>query len=280
MRANQVLVATAHGNGIITLSGMHENKLVIVGASIGNMPGENYYSNSHSFSIEKGQTGMVAVIVQTREGTGKHQRTDSCSFFLGVSWENKEGSAPKIVLDAEWVPSDPGRLGCFYFDNVETVIDGITYSTSVHSKDDARKRYVPNANLICRYMDSKIDAAALDEAIGAPAKQAAELERLRNENAALRSQNEQLDRTRLNNEALVTGLRAALRRQITNLAIWKMALVGLKIAVSKQWFQSKAVKAALAHIKRKEKPADDELLQADCIVAEMSFTDLAAMVRD
>ena len=80
MRASSLVVATAHTNGIITLEGIDQTAVNIVGASIGNLPVESYQSNAQSFSIKQGEKGMVALEVSYRSGMGKNSQSNSYAF--------------------------------------------------------------------------------------------------------------------------------------------------------------------------------------------------------
>jgi FtsZ-binding cell division protein ZapB len=170
MRVNSLVVATAHINGIITLEGIDRNEVKIVGASVGSLPGDNQASNTFSFSIKKGEKGMVALVVIQKYGTRKNSDSESYQYLLGVKWEEGQ-EKPHIDLQSQWVPEDPTRLGCYYYDNLEVVIDGITYSGSPYASEKEGKRQVKDANLLCQYMDSKISAAYFRETIGLPAKE-------------------------------------------------------------------------------------------------------------
>ena len=171
MRASSLVVATAHTNGIITLEGIDQTAVNIVGASIGNLPVESYQSNAQSFSIKQGEKGMVALEVSYRSGMGKNSQSNSYTFFLGVKWEDGQ-EKPRIDLQNQWIPEDPTRLGWFYFQSLEVVIDGTTYSSITdYSQGKDGKHHVKDTNLLCRYMDSKVTAEELREALGLPAKE-------------------------------------------------------------------------------------------------------------
>ncbi len=253
MRANNLVAAITHPNGVVILEGVNSNSVHIIGASVGNLPPTSHSSNSFSFSIKRGEKGMVALVVYVPNG----KSGSTYYFFLGVKW-GEEKEKPHIDLENQWVPEDPERLGCFYYDNLEVVIGGLTYSTRPYTKLEPQKRCVHDRSLLCRYMDSKLGVEELKEAMGAPAKEVkaseelvkaqAEIARL---NSLVESCGQALDHMTRECYSAVQE-RDRWRRCADQSSInaeeymaWKSAAISLEGAVKKQWFKSKAVDRAL-----------------------------------
>jgi hypothetical protein len=86
-------------------------------------------------------------------------------FTLEVSWP--EGTVfPWIELKKQWVPEDPKRLIRHNWDAVEVRVDGVVYSSHKEAVRDGN--IFANADLICRYADSKITAEEFLTAVNTP----------------------------------------------------------------------------------------------------------------
>lgn len=227
-------------NGIVTLQGKERNLLKSVGSSCGYVPYCGSYLSSISFSVTRGEVGMVTVIVLEQEA----KRNNYFTFFVPVAWPDNQ-DRPTIDLKNPWMPSDPGRLGTLDPAlELRIRIDGQTYSTLA----DQSVR-VPDGNLICRYMDSKISTEqfleelerltgekSLTAQVGELTKK---IVRLREGHSALQAKASQLDEV----ITLVTNDRDLWKGRAIN---WKKYALSLHMAASHLWFKGRLLKNTLA----------------------------------
>jgi len=161
MRASDLILAAAHPNGVITLESMNYAELQLVGASFGSMLPMHRLGNSANIAINKDEIGMVVLHCSWCPD----KTPEFFDFTLEVSWP--EGTVfPWIELRRQWVPEDPKRLIRHNWDAIEVSVDGVIYSSH---KDAGRDGNIfANANLICRYINSKITADEFLTAVNTP----------------------------------------------------------------------------------------------------------------
>lgn len=241
MRAGSTMIATAHTNGVITLEGIDANMLCLIGASVGSLPPSLKASNAVSFALKKGEQGMIAVSCCHRFKSGNAFSSERFFFFLAVKWEEGDGK-PYVDLSCQWVPKDPQRIGYFFNEKLEVVIGNVVFSSAAPLGGDS-KQYVNDSSLLCRYMDSKISAEQLREALRSTP------ESLEQKLAKAEADNQEMSKVFKNQLAEMIGETSKMSRQVeilkTEVVLYKGLALRLRDAVKKQWFTRPEVARAL-----------------------------------
>lgn len=100
---------------------------------------------------ELGEDGLVAFCVRINRGQG----AEYVPVFYHVVWKEKEGiKYPFIHVDESWVSTE--RIGRATASSIEVMVKGKCFS----SRENADTIFVPDGNLLCRYMWGS--ASALD----------------------------------------------------------------------------------------------------------------------
>lgn len=214
MRANEFLgVKRNKEHGTAVVFGLCGTRIRVLGSSVPLSAVPGYKSSSFSFSMEEGQRpGLIAVSVMRPEGKG----VIGGEYFLPTRM--KDG-APYVDLEEPWVPLK-GRLGQVHGEGVEILIGGKTFTTvdvpsssAYNAERFARDYFVPDPNIICRYLAGDVGADAVIHAavqykveVNARAR-VSELER---ELAEAREQLAQCDRVR----AFLAKSRKVLAREL------------------------------------------------------------------
>lgn len=254
MRANSLVGASAYPNGVIVIEGLQGRKVKVTGGSVGNIPPNDHYSSSASFSLKPGESGMVLLFVYEERG---RRDTTTYDFFLPVKWEDGQDK-PYIDLQNRWVPTTPDRMAYLSYESLEVKIGDIIYSTSHYIGKDSLKRGVKDVSLLCRFIDGKISLEELEEAIGdgeglrrilatfADKKGAAEeLIEAREELTRLRLEVARLGHANKTHEHWRDVTQTYYRDTLNELMRWKIAGQNLRTAVENQHYKRTKVRAAL-----------------------------------
>lgn len=170
MKAIDFLGAEVEGKVIAVTCKYASDKIFFQGSNL--KTSVNPGSKVQLFSIiapEKGKQGIVIVTITRKEGTGKNSTSLSQDFILPVYHPVDENKKPYIDLESKsiWVPPFPDRLpqieDSYYqyeLNHIFTVkIGGIIYTTDKYTAEKNPKvRYVPDGNLLCRYITGEVDA--------------------------------------------------------------------------------------------------------------------------
>lgn len=166
MRPSKILAAKSNGNTVSIIPIGDANYFYFGGASVptNEIPGR--FKSVHSLTLVVEKKGIVAVSVSYTIGKSNYN-TD---FFLSL--ENKDGKV-KVDLDDQWFPKAE-RLGNISdYGVVNVMIDDKWYTTDEGYKLDPGKDqgsikkgkiFVPDANLLCKYLIGNIDAQAVIDA--------------------------------------------------------------------------------------------------------------------
>ena len=215
--------------------------------------------------VSTDEDGVVAIVLHTERGSGKNSQRHSVPFFLSVS--QKDGQ-PYIDLEEYWVSSAdrPGQIVCEYgYESwLEVRINGEVFSTRdpINKYEPAKlrhvNRYVPDVNLLCKYLAGDVGAEEVKEAAErGDAEVAAKLKPpVDEEKEKLSALFEEAKRTasQLRYElGLHTEHEArmaeALQKANAERDGWRHLACHLADAVDKQWVKSPAVFAALTAVR-------------------------------
>lgn len=163
MKPSDVLHRELSGTGTVMVTGRGTDTITILGAS---MPvSVRLGATVNTFAlVPPTDGGMVALRVHSsRWSSSKKWHQETYSFFLSVADERGEGS--DIDLEHLWGPQSD-RLGQIEGSYLEAQIGNDLFTTRPQEYWDQyptsmRRHYVPDGNVICRYLTGGIGADAL-----------------------------------------------------------------------------------------------------------------------
>lgn len=119
--------------------------------------------------MRPGDSGSMISIMADREGVVALKLGHSGDYFI-LHVQKQQGSGFRIDLENHWVPV-PGRLGQALFDGgaacIQVAIGSDVYTTNPDRVGKSGYRYVPDANLLCRYLVGEATAEEVEAAASA-----------------------------------------------------------------------------------------------------------------
>lgn len=141
--------------GVITLDQCHRDMFRLIGTNlpVSAKPGD--FVSTLTVQIKKDENGLLAVQCIRDSGNLFYRQ-----YLLPVSWSDELG--PWVDLQHPW-ESLPGRLISAVEEFLEIEIQGIRYSTNPRTAG-TQVRYVPDANLLCRYAVGEVGCKEVQDA--------------------------------------------------------------------------------------------------------------------
>ncbi|MDD5567231.1 MAG: hypothetical protein PHH01_03475 [Patescibacteria group bacterium] len=172
MRASEFIAYSGDATkGTLCLEGKLSSRLKLIGSTL---PASVVSCDDHHEAItiapEKGKAGLVALASgHLIKGSWSH----NC-YLLEVRWELEDGKRPSVDLKQVWQPSADRLGGIVSYDNnqyhcIQVMIDSDWFTSNRRMQGKPGYRYVPDPNLLCRYLIGEVDketviAAASEQA--------------------------------------------------------------------------------------------------------------------
>lgn len=244
MKPNYLLAATASGKTILLKGILAENTIYIIGTTVpmSAKPGDIV----HSFALyPEHQEGIVALSVYAMHRVGKHQHGTRVPFLLEVIAPGDDHTPVAVTLANSWVPLRPGQV---YDTHLEVQIGGQRFTSQPPNVSCASRglRYVPDPNLLCRYLlgetiEDEVRTAAAEyiEEVSAREQLAEALKRL--------AELEQ----RVQDLAAEVSREANVRNDtVGRVWLWYNAAWKLQFAAQRQWLKGRSIRQALREFPR------------------------------
>lgn len=242
MKACFVLCATSSADkGTIILEGINTDMFLMLGSSLpaSVSPDRYTYVNSLTIAVERGKKGVMAVRVTTARFDKKY--TNYIGFLLPVEWKGDD-PRPFVDLEHPFVPRGD-RLGQVVDDHLEVVIDGKTFTTNEHAeRDEPGKVYIPDGNLLCKYLVGDVDAEEVKAAATECAEEEAARKKLPETLNTLQDARHMLDRQGEH----IRYLDEQCKKAQNDLQALRVLSDALRDAVRRQLFKRPSVRRALA----------------------------------
>lgn len=175
MKPKDVLAAKSSGTGVL-VSGILDDQICVIGASLAMSVRPGDYARSFMIYLpDDVEFGVIALAVSShrfnKKGNTGYSSYPSFPFLLAV--RRSPRGETLVDLEEQWVPSQPAQV---YGSCLEVQIGDERFSTEKqYEKGNSRQiRYVPDANLLCRYL---VDKATADEVRAAAEEAVAEMSR-------------------------------------------------------------------------------------------------------
>lgn len=155
-------LAAKNEKGVITVTcKSRSDQMTIHGSSLDISAEQEDVNTFYVVAPGEGKEGIIALTVSGSRGKEEFD----IDFVLPVIHPEEKGKEPYIELEKIWVPPLPNRLprigkDCYFAKHIFSVkIGGIIYTTDKHTaENDPKYRYVPDGNLLCKYIMGEVDA--------------------------------------------------------------------------------------------------------------------------
>ena len=154
MRASIYLEAKACAeNGIIIVATLRHDSMSVVGASCPVSVSLGKSCNSFFISPKEEKEGIVALSIAAQESNGKQSWTRYYDFILSV--RSPKGGKPVIELSEFWIPPAE-RLPEIVEHSALVVRAGGEVFTNSRHKFPEPTHFVPNPNLLCKFLVGEV----------------------------------------------------------------------------------------------------------------------------
>lgn len=173
MRPGAQLKFKPSNDGAILVSGLGHTDFRINGSSMPNSAtDQSKYVDVATFTAPSDKKSYGVLAIYARDHDSKKEK--NISFLLAITW--KDGK-PDIDEQSPWVsPAD--RLGQAYYDCVSVKVGDVVYISSEEVAKKHGYKYVPDGNLICKFLAKDVELDALEKAVQEVEKKKSKQEKL------------------------------------------------------------------------------------------------------